>query len=55
MPLAHDYLIVDEALPKATITLNRPSSSTRCRPGLMRELTATLAPLGGARRRCARS
>jgi enoyl-CoA hydratase/carnithine racemase len=46
MPLANDYLIVDEALPKATITLNRPHQLNALSTGMMRELTAALRELG---------
>ncbi|MCA1663576.1 MAG: enoyl-CoA hydratase [Myxococcales bacterium] len=46
MSLARDYLIVDEALPKATITLNRPKQLNALSTGMMRELTATLRELG---------
>jgi enoyl-CoA hydratase/carnithine racemase len=46
MPLAPDYLLVDEALPKATITLNRPNQLNALSTGMMRELTATLRHLG---------
>ena len=47
MPLAPDYLIVDEALPKVTITLNRPSQLNALSTGMMGELTATLRQLAG--------
>jgi enoyl-CoA hydratase/carnithine racemase len=45
MPLASDYLLVDEAPPKATITLNRPEQLNPLSTGLMRELTGTLRRL----------
>lgn len=45
MSLTRDYLLVDEALPKATITLNRPEQLNPLSTGLMRELTDTLRQL----------
>jgi enoyl-CoA hydratase/carnithine racemase len=41
-----DYLIVDEALPKVTITLDRPQQLNPLSSAMMRELTATLQALG---------
>ena len=46
MSLARDYLIVDESLPKVTLTLNRPNQLNALSTGMMRELTATLRHLG---------
>lgn len=40
-----DYLLVEEALPKATITLNRPEQLNPLSTGLMKEMTATLKEL----------
>ena len=37
-----DYLIVEEALPRITLTLNRPQQLNPLSTGLMQELTATL-------------
>jgi len=42
MSLARDYLLVDEALPKVTLTLNRPEQLNPLSTGLMREMTGTL-------------
>ena len=42
MAIALDYLVVEEALPKLTVTLNRPEQLNPLSTGLMRELTATL-------------
>jgi enoyl-CoA hydratase/carnithine racemase len=47
MARAHEYLLVDEALPKATITLNRPGQLNALSTGMMRELTETLRDLAG--------
>ena len=46
MAIAMDYLQVEEALPKVTITLNRPDQLNPLSTGLMREMTATLKELG---------
>src|SRR4051794_19504942 len=45
MSPARDYLLVDEALPKATITLNRPNQLNALSTGMMRELTETVRQL----------
>lgn len=42
MPVALDYLRVDDALPAAVITLNRPEQLNALSTGLMKELTAEL-------------
>ena len=42
MAVALDYLIVDEALPRVTITLNRPDQLNPLSTGLMKEMTSTL-------------
>ena len=42
-----DYLLVEEALPKATITLNRPDQLNPLSTALMKEMTATLKELAG--------
>jgi enoyl-CoA hydratase/carnithine racemase len=44
--MSSDYLLVDEAPPRATITLNRPQQLNPLSTALMRELTATLRRLG---------
>ena len=45
MSLAPDYLLVDEALPKVTITLNRPNQLNALSTGMMHELTEALQQL----------
>jgi enoyl-CoA hydratase/carnithine racemase len=40
-----EYLLVDEALPRVTITLNRPQQLNPLSSGLMREMTAALKAL----------
>jgi enoyl-CoA hydratase/carnithine racemase len=43
--MAPEYLRIDEALPKVTLTLNRPEQLNPLSTGLMRELTLTLKTL----------
>ena len=42
MPVALEYLLVEDALPAAVITLNRPDQLNALSTGLMNELTAEL-------------
>ncbi len=42
MPVALEYLLVEDALPAAVITLNRPDQLNALSTGLMKELTAEL-------------
>jgi enoyl-CoA hydratase/carnithine racemase len=42
MPVALDYLLVEDALPAAVITLNRPDQLNALSTGLMKELTVEL-------------
>lgn len=46
MTATHDYLLVEDALPAAIITLNRPQQLNPLSTGLMKELTAELERQG---------